>query len=345
MRFRRRALDLADEIAVRRRRGRVLGVILTLELPATLGPPQSPGVDASPAVLAVTVLACLLGVALVLRPERVGDRAFLAGMLLLVGTMVPTLLATTPAGSLRSSELVLLIPLVIGTVFCGQRWHAVVVTAACTLAAVVLSVRRLAGLPDMGSELIGEVITFVTMGWVLRALRDSARTALLDARQREMTDPLTGLPNRRGFEGTAWQIWQRRHHDREPIAVIAVDVDHFKQVNDTYGHAAGDRVLRALGRLLQAALRPGDVAARLGGEEFAVVGPVLPGGAGVVAERLRALVETELAPITVSIGVLECVPDLGPDGGSDPLWRALECADTCLYEAKRRGRNRVVGGP
>ncbi len=105
------------------------------------------------------------------------------------------------------------------------------------------------------------------------------------AKRKAETDALTELPNRRSFDRAL------RRACAGPAALVAIDIDHFKEVNDTYGHAAGDEALRLLGRLLLSALREGDVAARIGGEEFTVL---LPGGdlrlAMEVAERLRALV-------------------------------------------------------
>jgi diguanylate cyclase (GGDEF)-like protein len=158
------------------------------------------------------------------------------------------------------------------------------------------------------------------------------------ARQRAETDALTELPNRRAFDRALARA------SRGPLALVALDIDHFKQVNDTLGHSAGDAALRHLARVLREGLRDGDVAARIGGEEFEVL---LPGGdlrLGLeVAERLRAQVEarpflvegTELR-LTLSCGVA-AFPD--PVASADNL---VKMADAALYQAKREGRNRVV---
>lgn len=119
-----------------------------------------------------------------------------------------------------------------------------------------------------------------------------------------------------------------------------VDIDHFKAVNDTHGHAAGDDVLRELARLLKRFIRSSDLAARLGGEEFVVVMPDTGvGGAEAITSRLRRGVAESTGvktPITVSIGVAEL------QGPNDTPERLLRRADDALYEAKRGGRNRVI---
>jgi len=119
-----------------------------------------------------------------------------------------------------------------------------------------------------------------------------------------------------------------------------VDIDHFKAVNDTHGHAAGDDVLRELARLLKRFIRSSDLAARLGGEEFVVVMPDTGvGGAEAISSRLRREIAESTrvkTPITVSIGVAEL------QGPNDTPERLLRRADDALYEAKRGGRNRVI---
>jgi diguanylate cyclase (GGDEF)-like protein len=112
------------------------------------------------------------------------------------------------------------------------------------------------------------------------------------------TDQLTGAPNRRAFLANAEaEVARARRHGR-PLAVIALDVDHFKRVNDTWGHAAGDRVLVEVARQVMRTLRPGDELGRLGGEEFAVVLPESDAGqAAVVADRLRAMMADTPIPV------------------------------------------------
>lgn len=170
--------------------------------------------------------------------------------------------------------------------------------------------------------------------------------------QLAMLDSLTGIPNRRRFAKVFEQEWRRGMRDGTPISLIVVDVDHFKAYNDTYGHAAGDEVLRLIARTLQEALRrPGDFVARYGGEEFVIL---LPGitreGARALAEQARADVEakriahavSDVSPhVTISMGGATC--DAVAAAGEDmDLFRL---ADAYLYEAKHGGRNRVAWAP
>ena len=148
------------------------------------------------------------------------------------------------------------------------------------------------------------------------------------------TDPLTGLKNRRDFDRALRTI------PREPFAVLSIDVDGLKEVNDTHGHPAGDTLLRLVGRTLGVIVRGWDVIARVGGDEFAAL---LPGigvfGAAVVAERMRAAMHTlhlPSGPVRITVGW--CTASEGADPMS--VWQR---ADECLYNAKRAGRDRVVG--
>lgn len=160
------------------------------------------------------------------------------------------------------------------------------------------------------------------------------------------TDSLTGLPNRRRLDQVLRQEWARAQRNRKPLAVLMVDVDHFKAFNQRHGHAGGDHALREVAKTIELCIRrPADLAARYGGEEFQVVLPETDlAGARLLAERIRASVEA-LAPlgednesVTVSIGI-----GLYQPGTQDDLASVLGAADEAAYRAKAKGRNRVEG--
>ncbi|MCW5772433.1 MAG: GGDEF domain-containing protein, partial [Rhodospirillaceae bacterium] len=162
------------------------------------------------------------------------------------------------------------------------------------------------------------------------------------------TDPLTGVVNRRRFFHTAEaELYRARRYDR-PVVLGIVDIDHFKRINDTYGHAVGDDCLKSLAHGFANRLRRSDLFARFGGEEFVLLLPETQLGDGLrLCERLRQMVETLKLPVpgktetigfTVSIGVA----DLQHEG--DSLNQLLARADAALYKAKRDGRNQVAYG-
>jgi diguanylate cyclase (GGDEF)-like protein len=158
-----------------------------------------------------------------------------------------------------------------------------------------------------------------------------------------LTDPLTGLGNRRGFEQALAAEVSRARRANSKLSVCIADLDHFKYVNDIYGHAVGDAALIAFAELLRRHTRAFDIVARLGGEEFVVLMPHTERGpAAMVAGRLRealanARIEPLRDPVTMSIGVAELVA--GETGEA-----LLRRADKALYEAKALGRNLVVTG-
>ena len=157
-----------------------------------------------------------------------------------------------------------------------------------------------------------------------------------------MTDPLTGLFNRRAFNDAACKMMGQRARRGQPVSVIVFDLDHFKSVNDRFGHAVGDDALKIFAKTAGVSMRATDVIGRLGGEEFAAI---IPGGisdAHIVAERVRAAFQNNGVVIsghamnaTVSIGIAEGAPPVTLDA-------LMERADGALYRAKSGGRNRVV---
>ncbi|MBI5120466.1 MAG: diguanylate cyclase [Rhodospirillales bacterium] len=165
-----------------------------------------------------------------------------------------------------------------------------------------------------------------------------------ELRRMATTDPLTGINNRRHFMDIAATEMERARRYFHPLTAMMLDIDFFKKVNDTYGHAAGDEVLKALTKAGASLLRKGDAIGRLGGEEFAILLPETGlEGAAALAERLRQAFETtpvqyggDAINFTASIGVAQITP---ADHVIDTI---LTRADDALYEAKRNGRNKVA---
>jgi diguanylate cyclase (GGDEF)-like protein len=164
-----------------------------------------------------------------------------------------------------------------------------------------------------------------------------------------LSDPLTGCLNRRGFEQAYTREVARSTRAGSDLGLLVLDLDHFKMVNDTYGHAAGDDVLRGAGQLLTEACRAGDIVARVGGEEFALLLPDTGAtGAFLFATRLCTAVREHRFPsatpdtlairVSTSIGVASRIPHRGIDDGASGLSAR---ADEALYAAKRSGRDRV----
>ncbi|OOZ73359.1 hypothetical protein BOW49_09315 [Solemya velum gill symbiont] len=171
----------------------------------------------------------------------------------------------------------------------------------------------------------------------------------LNQRQKQLqeqarTDPLTGINNRRQFYRLGEPEVDRSHRYGRPLSLLILDADHFKQVNDTYGHGVGDHILIALATGLEQSLRSSDIPARFGGEEFVVLMPETPSDtANEIAERLRAMVAErivvtstgERVSVTISIGVSSLQPE------DTDLDQMIKRADRALYRAKEAGRNRV----
>ena len=189
------------------------------------------------------------------------------------------------------------------------------------------------------------VASSVLLGRVVEASHRREFVLELELRHDARTDALTGLDNRRAMEERGRIEIKRAQRSGTPVSVILCDIDHFKNINDRYGHEAGDTVLRTVAMELRAALRETDVLGRWGGEEFmAVLVDTDSGVARQVAERMRsAIAQTTFAGVpegtTVSLGVVTQHAIVTADSAWDHL---IKEADRLLYQAKKEGRNRVA---
>ncbi len=191
-------------------------------------------------------------------------------------------------------------------------------------------------------ELIARLATQVKR----KRYNDHLRASVAQTIEMAVTDALTGLHNRRYLDSHLATLFERARNRRRPLSLMITDIDRFKSINDTWGHDAGDEVLREFAARMRKNVRGIDLACRMGGEEFVVVMPDTEGAiAEKVAERLRAQIadtpfpigpDGQVIPVTVSVGVAAMMP------GSDTVEAMLKRADIALYEAKNGGRNRVV---
>jgi diguanylate cyclase (GGDEF)-like protein len=295
-------------------------------------------------VYAVTMLAMMaVGVVLAVR-QRVTART--TATLVVVGDVVYVVVAASVTDPLLyASPLMLLFCCAAAAWYLGPRMlaaHMLLVVVACA-AALGRSY------PDTASLVVqvtvnAAVLDLVTVG--VFVLRRRVQRLLIHTLALSSTDPLTGLANRRSLVEQAPRIWRQARRDGQRVAVLVLDLDHFKRLNDAFGHAAGDAVLRGVAVALSATVRPPDVLARTGGEELVVLGLVSdPTEARHLAERLRLAVAAcgvgQERPVTVSIGVALTRPGYGEEP-TDALWRLVDRADAAMYEAKQNGRDRVV---
>lgn len=289
---------------------------------------------------------------------------FIAGSTVLAIAMLGTQLLDNP----RLMQMNTYVSLLIISILVLALRLSLIVSSLTSLTGITLAIGTvlLLGRPVDWSMLIwyclGSLLVMVFVGAVIERQErisflqglllehESAERARLNQELDRLAhqDGLTYLANRRHFDDTLVREWERLRRECRPMAVLFIDVDYFKPYNDTYGHAAGDECLTAIGGVLQqAARRPGDLAARYGGEEFVVI---LPGtevaGAREVAERILADVDKLRIPhaasqvathVTVSIGLAVRVPQAG-----EAVQGLLEAADKAVYAAKRGGRHRIV---
>jgi diguanylate cyclase len=228
--------------------------------------------------------------------------------------------------------------------------HRLRIAAAPAVAAVscALLTPTAAAAPSLALALANMLLSVdfaLALGLMVR--RERRRIAAEDGiRQLAYCDELTGLRNRRFFHTELNAAWRRYARHGTPFSLLLVDIDHFKSINDRYGHLAGDEAIRTLARLMREDARGSDVAARIGGEEFALIlSNTTADRALLAAERLRARIEA--SPVEHEGKVVRMSASFGvgiprPGGSVEAI---VAGADQALYAAKRAGRNRVMGPP
>ena len=280
-------------------------------------------------------VACLAAIALL---TMFGDRLPI-GLLAMFGPLGVALIgvALTTTSAPGDGAVLYMWPVLWTAAFFGTR-GAVGIIAIVALVHGIVVLR----LPNEATNLdrwIDVVVATTVVALVVRTL--AARNERLVARlaTEARVDPLTGLLNRRGLDEHVAMEEARARRDGTPLAVAMFDLDHFKDVNDRFGHDAGDAVLSWMGMLLHEHARGSDVVARAGGEEFVVVLPRADAGdAQAFAERVRCAVRSGRAPADVELTV-----SAGVAGGVAPVDVAVlvDAADQALYRAKRAGRDRT----
>ncbi len=286
------------------------------------------------ALLPVIVVFVMFGLLMAFGPRL--PRRALALLGPLGVALIAYALATSPGPG--DGAVLYALPVFWTTFFFGRRGAAVIL--ACVAVGHAVTLLLLPAVDSYPGRWLDVMVSVSGVAIVVLVLE--GRNEMLVARLagEARTDPLTGLLNRRGFDEHAAREFAHLGRGGSPIALAMLDIDHFKQVNDEWGHVAGDRVLANLARLLLGETRVIDVAARLGGEEFAVL---MPGsdaaGATAFIERVRAGLEAsaraDLPAVRISAGVVAT---------SEPVDAQvmLENVDRALYAAKRGGRDRTV---
>ncbi len=260
------------------------------------------------------------------------------GIGLLLGGLVSVrrLIAMLPAGPIR------------------RNWHLlsglIVLFAVGYTIFAVSSAGRADAVADWivpGIFLLGAVFVYLTVRLSLRTAADIRRIALLESEN--VTDHLLGIFNRRYMDRRLQEEWDRARRYDLPLSVLIIDIDHFKRVNDVYGHAVGDLVLANVAKLVQQSVRESDIAARYGGEELVIIAVNTPLQAvGVLAERIRERIANQGVAVSVERIAAQPIRITVSIGGAAlgsnvaDAQALLQAADKAMYRAKEDGRDRVV---
>lgn len=281
-------------------------------------------------------LAVVIGLGCLARPQRVPR--WLLMLLPPFGTALIGLSTWLDSTAGDGGELLYIWPVLLAAYYLSMRAGLMnVVLIAAVHLPVAISMLGPLGVTS-SVYLFGTLVVTVL---IVSSLRRQLARVLADSDREARTDRLTGLTNRRGWDEDLARMVARQRADGAPLSLIMIDLDHFKRLNDTFGHAAGDAALANVATVLRTGVRPGDVLARIGGEEIVLL---LPGRSAdravAVADRLRERVEQDSrdwpTPVTVSIGVAALT-------AATPTAESMQhAADQALYVAKRAGRNRVI---
>ncbi|MCR6492956.1 diguanylate cyclase [Cellulomonas sp. P24] len=277
-----------------------------------------------------------------LRLPRLSYRA--VALLIAYGNAVYVVVAlTTLNAHLYAGPLMLLLALTAGASFLEARGFVVQLLVVPPICWVGLSNSELNGRALM-IQVVVQSGVLILAALLVYGLRMRSERLLHETELMSTTDPLTGLSNRRAVEIEAERLWREVDEERVLLAAFVLDLDSFKVLNDSHGHAAGDEALRLVSRAIRDSAGSDAVVARIGGEEILVLRPVASVAEVLLrGEQLRcAVAEAPLPyPLTASIGVAtSATPDAG--AAVEGLWRLVDTADMAMYEAKRGGGNRVV---
>jgi diguanylate cyclase (GGDEF)-like protein len=292
--------------------------------------PDDPSFSLVPVIVVFVVFAFLMAF---------GPRFSRRGLALLgpLGVvLIAYALITTPGPT--DAAVLYALPVFWTTFFFGRR--GAIAILACVAVAHAIALLAMPAADAYPGRWLDVMVSGCGVSLVVLVLERRNEVLVTRLAEEARTDPLTGLLNRRGFDEHAVREFAHSGRDGSPIALAMLDIDHFKRVNDEWGHLVGDRVLAHLARILASESRGIDVAARLGGEEFAVL---MPGGdttgARAFVERVRVRLQAEASPdlpaVRVSAGVVATSEPLD-------LQVMLACVDRALYAAKRGGRDRTV---